>query len=616
MIAILQLLVISTISAAFARRVFARWEPEFATGGERLLFEYAAGLGLLGLVMFALGALQLFYVWSFVLVLIAMAALGWNRLSEVIGELTRGIGSLRSTKRDTGTYLVVGLIGAIGVLVLVRALAPPLGDDWDSLAYHLAIPKLYLSHGGIYYVPFASHSNFPFTWEMLYTLGLGFGSIALAKLFHFAAWILLLWATHSLARRYFSAVSAGIATLVFAGIPIAAWEATSAYVDLATALYTLLVVYALLNYSSTRDRRWALAAGLLAGIGAGTKMTALAMIGVAFVWVLWPEKGEKLASRLKLALGTSVVAALVTAPWYIKTLIYTGSPVYPFLYGVFGGRNWSGLTAELYRADQLRFGVGHGTLDFLRLPWDLFAHFARFHDYGSRMPEDISLPALATLNPQMLSVWVGPAVAAMFLLAPFALTRRGAHRPMLAAALALVVMWFVAMQNVRYLIPALALFVPAVAWAAEQFNLRRVALVVAAASSLLTIYIMWNFARPALPVALGVEPQSEYLAGMDLYRTSEFINREIPRGAKVALFGETRGFYLDRPYFWADSGHNAIIPQGYEASRIAWLAAHGYRYILVNHRSYAFQNAEPPAGLEELYMDLSGQMSVWKYAGP
>jgi hypothetical protein len=134
---------------------------------------------------------------------------------------------------------------------------------------------------------------------------------------------------------------------------------------------------------------------------------------------------------------------------------------------------------------------------------------------------------------------------------------------------------------------------------------------VAAVSGLLAVYVMWSYAAPAVPVAVGLESQTDYLKGFDLYRASEFINKELPRDARVALLGETRGFYIDRDYLWADSGHNAIVPAGDQASRIKWLASHGYRYILVNGLSFTLE-PKAQAGLRLVYGDQNGQVSVWE----
>jgi hypothetical protein len=94
----------------------------------------------------------------------------------------------------------------------------------------------------------------------------------------------------------------------------------------------------------------------------------------------------------------------------------------------------------------------------------------------------------------------------------------------------------------------------------------------------------------------------------------------MPEGEKIALFGETRGFYLDRDYMWADPGHNAIIPYarfGSDSDELLdWLKSHGIDYILVNYGNYPaddgtlIRRAVSNSGLVEL--SSTGLISIYR----
>jgi hypothetical protein len=339
--------------------------------------------------------------------------------------------------------------------------------------------------------------------------------------------------------------------LIIAGVPIAAWEATTAYVDLATALYSFLTIYALLNYSEANDRRWAILAGVAAGLAAGTKMTGLGMIAVAVVWILWPTgKSDTRRGRVGTAAIAAGLALLLALPWYIKTFIYTGNPVYPFFYSTLGGRNWSAAAAEFYRSDQLKFGLGRGWKELLALPWNLTFRFARFVDFGARLPRDFyELPVFIG----NVLAWLSSVGFVFLASVPIVLCgafRRGRHRPLMVASLGLVLMWFAMMQNTRYLIPALAVLVPAIAGSAEMIRGRKVMTAVAAVMAIFTAGLLLSFVLPALPAVVGTQSRDEYLEQrLDIYRASKFINES---KGKAALLGETRGFYIDQDYVWAD----------------------------------------------------------------
>ncbi len=65
--------------------------------------------------------------------------------------------------------------------------------------------------------------------------------------------------------------------------------------------------------------------GVLAGFAAGVKYTG-ALVPVALVILLWRESWRHI---IQFCLTT----ALVAAPWYLRNLVFTGNPFYPFFLG-------------------------------------------------------------------------------------------------------------------------------------------------------------------------------------------------------------------------------------------------------------------------------------------
>ena len=68
--------------------------------------------------------------------------------------------------------------------ILVLASVPPV--DRDALTHHLAVPKLYLKHGGIYAIPAIPFSYYPMNLDLLYLIPLYFGNDIIPKYIHFA----------------------------------------------------------------------------------------------------------------------------------------------------------------------------------------------------------------------------------------------------------------------------------------------------------------------------------------------------------------------------------------------------------------------------------------------
>ncbi|MCX8052913.1 MAG: glycosyltransferase family 39 protein [Armatimonadetes bacterium] len=549
---------------------------------ERILLDIAFGLGVLSLIVFVFGSLRLFW-WKWLPYVLLLPALGffWRGLPD-IAFAARGFATRKRTAFD---LLCAFILVAVAVMVLIPAIAPPSMSDWDSLAYHLAVPKLWIKHGGFYYIEFASHSNFPSLTEMLYIPGLILCRPDAAKLIHYWIGVLLAMAVAILTRKHFDSKTqdlsrafpkvgnAWMASIALAGMPIVLWEATTAYIDLATAFYTVVAVHLLLEYVDKMERRHLLGCAACAGFAASTKMTGLALIPMLAIWLLVYRWTAEKKVYWKPTLALVLVAFATCLPWYVKTYLYTGNPVYPFFYSIFGGRDWSAELARNYSTLQSRFGLGHGPAAFLTLPYDLAIRPDAFYD----------TPGL----------FVGP----IFLVAvPILMVARYRTRKLVGLALlfaAHVVAWFVLTQQSRYLIPAfslLAVLVSGLLSADESFRRTRAAVwIVLFATAIFGLWTLVSFVKAAAPCVFGFEAHDDYLRKtLDIYPAQEFVNNNVPIDAKLALFGDTRGFYLDRSYVWADPGHNARFTRyfGSLGEFISYLRKAGITHAMVNFRFF------------------------------
>lgn len=549
------------------------WRGKDVPPLDRFVIDLSMGLGILSLVYFAIAAAHCLTVTSAYMVCLCLAfAVGFPLAAYDISESARRwLKEKRWPSLVTLIWVVIFI--SLALVVLIPALATPSGADWDSLAYHLSIPKLYLQHGGFYYIDFASHSNFPFLVEMLYTPALSLNDPAGAKMVHYLYGVLLVLAVVMLVRKHFNAKAVPLAAIAIAGIPMVMWEATTAYIDLATAVYTVLAVYLLLEYFDKAELRSLVGCGIAAGFAASTKMTGLALIPLLGLWLLIDRWAVERRVEWKCALVFGGVALLVCSPWYIKTLIYTGNPVYPFFYSIFGGRDWTTELARTYSTLQAKFGTGHDLTSFLYLPYDLAFHSDRFYDR----------PGL----------FVGP----IFLVAvPLLFFVRHQSRKLLGLTLfvlAQVGIWFALSQQSRYLIPTfalLAVIIAAIAYSHEKLRVTRAALyAVFAATAVFGVLMLLPLARSAAPVVFGSETQDRYLSDtLPIYPAQRWINHNTPRGAKVALFGDTRGFYLNRDYVWADPGHNVRFARDYADLNdfISYLKGQGITHAMINFRVF------------------------------
>jgi len=61
--------------------------------------------------------------------------------------------------------LLLGLLAVLIVSIVILSCVPPVSKD--ALTHHLAVPKLYLNHGGIYEIPFMAFSYYPMNLDLL-----------------------------------------------------------------------------------------------------------------------------------------------------------------------------------------------------------------------------------------------------------------------------------------------------------------------------------------------------------------------------------------------------------------------------------------------------------------
>jgi hypothetical protein len=510
---------------------------------ESACFGFGAGIGLAGYAVLAVGLVGGFGAKGFVpvlLVLVAMAA------AETVLQRRRTVDWQRQPRTARFLYPAMAVLG---LLLLISAVAPPADLDYDSLAYHLAMPRLYLDQGRIFYVNFCHQSNFPFTMEMVCGLCLFLQGAAAARLLHLATFMFTGLALFALGRRLYSPVAGAYAALLYMTVPLAQWEGATAYVDLPNAFFSLLAVYGVLVWLGRKDRGWLLQGGVMLGLALGTKMNSWALWGILVALVLYVAVRERLgwarAARHAL-LHLGLVAAVIAAPWAIKSQVWTGNPVYPFFYSVFGGRNWNRAAEAQYREAQLKMGMGRSPQALGALPVRLTYEGERFYD----APKVFASP--------------GPLFLAFL---PLLLLWRPLPRELkvtLVCCLGLLVFWSFMMQQLRYLFPFLACAALAGGAAAARARQRTFGLQIAVGfmtGLFFALLLVLSLAVNSLqfPVAVGLERRVDYLRkAFPPYAAMEYLNH-LPGKVKVATYGEARGFYLRQPYLFGEQGHHQLI---------------------------------------------------------
>jgi hypothetical protein len=176
-----------------------------------------------------------------------------------------------------------------------------------------------------------------------------------------------------------------LGAILYATTPLVAWEATTAYVDVASACYGLLIVVATWQWLVIKHRGWLLLTGLLSGFALSTKLNAvflLAPLAVFITIAIFAERSQTLKQRFLSLASFCTMGLLSSAPWPVLRYVQTGNPVFPLLNNVFKSPLWPEVNEHFNWA---MFGIGTGLDSFFRLPWEMTfqgTSFAETHQMG------------------------------------------------------------------------------------------------------------------------------------------------------------------------------------------------------------------------------------------
>lgn len=485
---------------------------------------------------------------------VAVAAFFLSRMKRRTGGITDYVPTLPQGRE----WLFALPLGLALAFAAIGTLAPADAVEWDSLAYHLAVPKLWLLAGRIYYIPFIHHSNFPFAIDDLNMWGLTWGGQPGAKAFILASAIFGAMAIFGLARQVYGRAAANWAVLIYATCPVVLWLSGTAYIDVPNGLFAGLGIGMAALYARSGDRRDLWLAGGLLGFALGSKYTGLqTLFVVGLVLVLLGLKRKSVGPAFVSVVLMGALALAIACPWYIKNVAWTGNPVYPFFYGKLRGRNWSAERSKVYSHEQQTFGVGthpgsgkhdvdalgHAVLGLAYQP-------GRYINPGQEQGGGVPLGAIGVPVLAIMLAWAYSGRARTF--ETFCLISAGVS----------LLMWFFLSQQSRYIV---TLAVPLSVIGGGGILRLRAGPFLAALAVIQAAYSLFlqNFALTSqqMPVVFGQMPVSTYLEGrIPFYQGSQAINERVPKTGKVALYDEVFGYLLDVPYFWANPGHTNVIP--------------------------------------------------------
>lgn len=324
--------------------------------------QLALGFIIFGLAAFALAAVHLLYPWvvrAAVLLLLGLSApLLWRYSNEFGGFFKE-----RLTSLTPGPLLVAAAVAPLVAAALIRVGLPPF--EWDSLVYHIYLPKVYAEAHGFVYLPRLAYSSMPLGAEMMFTWAYLWNGVGCAAAVAPLINGLMAVATWRLARRYMDNLWATAAAAFLFITPAFLVYFPSAYVDMILGAFALMALFIYLR--GFRNYGDAALAGVLLGAALGVKYTGVyALIGLVPIFVT-----DLLRRRVYLrhVITFLAVAFITVVPWLGKAFVERGNPVFPSLYNIFGGRDLSPVAAEKVLVWQKSIGMGRDPIDYVLLPY-------------------------------------------------------------------------------------------------------------------------------------------------------------------------------------------------------------------------------------------------------
>ena len=533
------MLIIAIVAVGLGLTLLRKLGPICDSRAEEFVFSFGLGLGTLALLVLGLGFAHLLYAEVMYCLLAVGVLIGSKQLIGLMGRLHGHLSGRRPDWRSFHFWLAV-LIGFALLLNLLRALLPAHGTV-DPLAYHLALPKIYLLKHHISFERTLTGALYPDNVGMLYLLAIGLRGAELAQVVHWsmgAATVVAIWC---FCRVYFDYWVGIWAAGIYALTPVFVFYSPLCYVDIGVGFFQFMGIWAFIKWLGEGHGKSLLLAAVFMGLAMGAKHTALFVAVVLALIVvgrgLYKKEGIQTITQ-SLALY-SLVAIGLALPWYLRAFWEAGNPVWPVANELFNGLSYkssfsvsTGLLGGTVQsvADRIGFLITHKATSLWEWAWN--------EKLGWQRATGIYYIAML---PGILAYWGKPRV-----------------RWLALAALAYYILAIIYIDNnPRYNLALFALLSTVLGFVAERLG-RQKALRIGLIFKVVFVLTMvgnlaqgYAFSYQAVDYAFSQQKPDQFLLENEPnYQAYRFVNKHLPSDAKVLLQGIVKGYYCERDYIW------------------------------------------------------------------
>lgn len=240
--------------------------------------------------------------------------------------------------------ILISVLFILIASIVILSSVPPVSRD--ALTHHLAVPKLYLKHGGIYEIPHVVFSYYPMNVDLLYVIPLSFGNDIATKYIHFSFALLTAWMIFNYLYKRLDLFYALLGALFFLSLPLIVKLSITVYVDLGLVFFSTASIVYFLKWIECRFKlKHLIISACWCGLALGTKYNGLAILFlltlfVPFVYVRKSHAGGfGQAKAVGYAAIFMAVALLIFSPWMIRNYHWKQNPIYPLYHSWFSHLN-------------------------------------------------------------------------------------------------------------------------------------------------------------------------------------------------------------------------------------------------------------------------------------
>lgn len=222
---------------------------------------------------------------------------------------------------------------------------------WDEMAYHYISPFQILNEttwnfaNPLYSDSLGLYQMLPRFIETAYVIGFGFtGSYMLARFIHLFIFVTAIFSTAIFIKDKVNYIGAVVFVyLAYYLTPSILISATSGYIDSATASIQMLMFVNSVAIVYKPDKSKIYSYFILLALALGSKYTVITFIianllltSAILLFYYYDFVRKELLSKKNLVLILSIVL-IFGGFWYIKNVVVSGNPIYPFIFSCFKG---------------------------------------------------------------------------------------------------------------------------------------------------------------------------------------------------------------------------------------------------------------------------------------